>query len=157
GKFDDATAAVWKKAGAEVGWMGVSGKFGYQEFRMQPDGLAGAVPAFRFAKWRENILAGLPDPAMPFGLYLDFASVTDAGLRELAGLRSLQSLSLRFTKVTDAGLKELAGLNTLQWLNLGDTHVRGTGLKELAGLKSLQVLYLHGTLVTDAGLKELAG
>jgi hypothetical protein len=33
--------------------------------------------------------------------------VTDAGLKELAGLKSLQALDLTFTKVTDAGLKEL--------------------------------------------------
>jgi hypothetical protein len=33
--------------------------------------------------------------------------VTDAGLKELAGLKSLQSLDLSRTKVTDAGLKEL--------------------------------------------------
>ena len=33
--------------------------------------------------------------------------MTDAGLKELAGLKSLQSLNLHSTKVTDAGLKEL--------------------------------------------------
>jgi len=33
--------------------------------------------------------------------------VTDAGLKELAGLKSLQSLDLFITHVTDAGIKEL--------------------------------------------------
>ena len=32
--------------------------------------------------------------------------VTDAGVKELAGLKSLQTLDLRDTQVTDAGLKE---------------------------------------------------
>ena len=33
--------------------------------------------------------------------------MTDAGLKELAGLKSLQTLNLFHTQVTDAGLKEL--------------------------------------------------
>jgi hypothetical protein len=36
--------------------------------------------------------------------------VTDAGLRELKALKSLQGLGLWGTKVTDAGLKELKEL-----------------------------------------------
>ena len=74
-------------------------------------------------------LARLPSPPAAFGLHLP--QVTDAGLKELAGLKSLQSLDLWGTQVTDAGLKELAGL------------------------QSLQTLYLAGTQVTDAGVAEL--
>ncbi|HEV3080227.1 MAG TPA: hypothetical protein VGY66_10625 [Gemmataceae bacterium] len=59
--------------------------------------------------------------------------------------------------MTDAGLKELAGLKNLQTLELAGTAVTDTGLKELAGLKSLQRLNLTYTRVTDKGLKELAG
>ena len=44
--------------------------------------------------------------------------MTDAGLKELAGLKNLQTLDLGGTQVTDAGLKELAGLKSLQSLNL---------------------------------------
>ena len=91
------------------------------------------------------------------GLNLSRTRVTDAGLKELAGLMSLQRLDLRGTRVTDAGLKELAGLKSLQSLDLGDTQVTDAGLKELAGLNSLQMLNLAYTQVTDAGLKELAG
>ena len=54
--------------------------------------------------------------------------------------------------MTDAGLKELAGLKSLQALNLGDTQVTDAGLKELAGLKSLQLLDLDDTKVTEAGV-----
>ena len=46
--------------------------------------------------------------------------MTDAGLKELAALKQLQSLDLiGCNKVTDAGLKELAALKQLQSLNLG--------------------------------------
>ena len=90
-------------------------------------------------------------------LYLNHDQVTDAGLKELAGLKSLQTLNLGATKVTDAGLKELAGLKNLQELTIWGTPVTDAGLKELAGMKNLQDLDLSGTAVTDAGLKELAG
>jgi internalin A len=36
------------------------------------------------------------------------------------------------TKITDAGLKELAELKNLQTLNLGYTRIMDAGLKELA-------------------------
>jgi serine/threonine protein kinase/Leucine-rich repeat (LRR) protein len=82
--------------------------------------------------------------------------VTDAGLKELAGLKQLQWLNLVGTLVTDAGLKELAGLKQLQWLSLVRSRVTDAGLKELAGLKQLRGLNLVDTEVTDAGLKQLA-
>src|SRR5690242_7446400 len=41
------------------------------------------------------------------GVILMDLNVTDAGLKELAGLKQLQWLILSGTKVTDAGLKEL--------------------------------------------------
>jgi serine/threonine protein kinase/Leucine-rich repeat (LRR) protein len=91
------------------------------------------------------------------GLDLARTKVTDAGLKELAGLKSLQILNLNGAPVSGAGLKELAGLNDLSWLSLWDTPVTDAGLKELANLKSLQWLSLGNTKVTDAGLKELAG
>src|SRR5205807_8363063 len=97
-------------------------------------------------------------------LGLGFAEVTDVGLRELAGLTSLQTLDLSGTKdftgtkVTDKALKALAGLKRLQTLHLRfNGEETDAGLKELAGLKSLQTLDLYATHVTDAGLKELAG
>ena len=88
---------------------------------------------------------------------LDDTGVTDAGLKELAGLKGLQTLGLNVTQITDAGLKQLAGLKGLQALHLGGTGVTDAGLKELAGLKGLRTLSLGDTKVTDAGLKELGG
>jgi internalin A len=94
-------------------------------------------------------------------LNLHDTKVTDAGLKELAGMKNLRKLNLSGcrsddrAKVTDAGLKELAGHKNLQWLDLSYTQVTDAGLKELAGLKSLKELDLRVTKVTDAGLKEL--
>ncbi len=89
-------------------------------------------------------------------LDLSNSVVTDAGLKELAGLDQLQTLHLWHTKITDTGLKELAGLQQLQTLNLVGTQVTDAGMKELARLEHLQTLYLGSTKVTDVGLKELA-
>jgi len=65
------------------------------------------------------------------------------------------SVDLDLTKVTDADLKELKELKSLQGLRLGDTKVTDAGLKELKEVKSLQWLELGGLQVTDAGVKEL--
>jgi len=62
---------------------------------------------------------------------LSASRVTDAELKELAALTSLQTLDLWRTQATDAGLKELAALKSLQMLNLGDTQVTDAGLQEL--------------------------
>src|SRR5207245_2591285 len=97
-----------------------------------------------------KVVRDLAAPGSPIiSVNLDSTKVTDAGLKELAGLKSLQSLDLMFTMVTDAGLKELAGLKSLQTLKLNSRQVTDTGLKELAGLKNLQALSLGGTKVTD--------
>ena len=88
-------------------------------------------------------------------LDLDFTTVTDAGLKELAGLTGMQSLTLNGNNVTDVGLKELAALKDLQILNLQGTKVTDAGLKELAGLKKLKELNLAHTKVTDAGIQQL--
>jgi hypothetical protein len=80
-------------------------------------------------------------------LDLSSTAVTGAGLKELGGLKNLQTLGLSDTKVTGTGLAELAGLKRLKELHL--TAVTDVGLKELAGLKSLQVLKLNNTKETD--------
>ncbi len=53
---------------------------------------------------------------------LSRTEVTDAGLKDLAGLKSLKRLELgEITTVTDAGLKDLASLEGLRTLNLYST------------------------------------
>ncbi|HXY33329.1 MAG TPA: hypothetical protein VEI07_03815, partial [Planctomycetaceae bacterium] len=84
-------------------------------------------------------------------------NITDAGLKELAGLKKLKSLCLANTDITDAGLSELRGIENLESLILSNTRVRDAGLKELSGLKNMKLLELGGTRITDAGLKALRG
>jgi internalin A len=149
---------AWQKAGAWIGWVGVD-REGYRILHKTADqGKSGDIPEFTFASRPAGDLAKLPQPPRAFGLELMGEWVTNAGLKELAGMKNLQSLGLSsFTRVTDVGLKELAGLTGLQTLNLADTKMTDAGLKELAGLTGLKSLTLYKTKVRDAGLKELAG
>ncbi len=106
GPLPPALAAAWQKAGAEVGWMRPH-PIGYLQFVPGPAGKARDVPAFRLSRWRAGMLAKLPVPAAPFGLYLVGTEVTDAGLKHLAELKQLRGLDLRETKVTAKGKADL--------------------------------------------------
>jgi len=70
-------------------------------------------------------------------------------------VESTSILVLEGWNLTDAGLKELAGLNGLEELYLSGPQITDAGLKELAGLKSLKTLQLRGTKVTAAGVAAL--
>lgn len=99
--------AAWQKAGAVPGFMGLTSD-GYLAYQEKATGLAGAIPAFQFiTAWKDGVVTKLPVPEAAFGLHLTGTQVTDAGLKELAGLKSLHTLTLNSTQVTDAGVTEL--------------------------------------------------
>ena len=72
--------------------------------------------------------------------------VTDAGLKNIAGLYRLTSVFLTDCPISDAGLAELEGLSRLQFLNLGYTQVTDEGLKHLANLSQLRSLNLEHSI-----------
>ena len=80
--------------------------------------------------------------------------ITDAGLADLKGLTSLQTLELP-RQITDAGLVHLKGLTNLKSLSLYKTQVTDAGLVHFAGLTNLTSLNLRETKITDAGFAEL--
>src|SRR5205823_2646582 len=88
--------AAWKKAGAQVGWMRIEKRSVTLTSSGAKEGKAGDVPVFYFGffSWKDGLLAGLPGPERPFGLSLAGTTISDAGLKELAGLKQLQMLSL---------------------------------------------------------------
>jgi hypothetical protein len=159
----DDVVKAWKEAGAEVGWMWplkITNEFNsvFLTFERSREDLGGArvVPAFQFKNWRAEMIVKLPAPASAFGIDLGGTNVTDAGLKELAGLKGLTYLALEGTRVTDVGLKELAGLKGLTDLHLGGTKVTDAGLKELVKLKGLSHLDLIRATVTDKGVQKLS-
>ncbi len=150
-----AVAQAWSAAGAEIGW---AGRDAYARPIFRPAGSspeAGDTPAFRISAWTLGLLARLPAPNRPFALELGKSGITDAGLKEVAGMVHLTRLGLGYTPVTDAGLKELAALAELRTLDLNHTAVDDAGLPALQALRQLEVLNLFATRTTDAGLFQL--
>ena len=76
--FAEGTIAAWKKAGAKVGWSGMSEKH-KMEFADKPEDLKAAVPAFKFTGNFKDVIQKLPAPKGPFGLILNNTQVTNEG------------------------------------------------------------------------------
>jgi internalin A len=118
-----------------------------------------------------SVLAGLPLEE----LHIMFAKgITDAGLKEIAKIKSLKVLNLPQGKFGDDGVKELAALTNLEELSVshgvGDVGIYplkdlkklrkfsatnckvGDGaMKTLSELPEMRVLILYGSAVTDLG------
>ena len=90
-----------------------------------------------------------------FWLNLGGTAVTDAGLKQLAGLKNLRRLHLEKTGIGDDGAAALKDLGELRYLNLYGTKVTDKGLAAIGNLKKLENIYLWQTPVTDAGAAEL--
>jgi len=87
------------------------------------------------------------------------AKITDAGLRTIGRMDTLESLYLVETGATSAGLAHLQGLHGLVYLRLEGTTGGGefdaSGLHALAGLPNLQRLTLYGAGFDDATFAAL--
>lgn len=99
----------------------------------------------------DEVLAGLRDAELLHTL----PRATAKGGKRATKADEVVSLYLGSSKVTDAGLKELDGLKNLTVLSLGETKVTDVGLKELAAHKELTSLNLFRTKVTDVGVTDL--
>jgi len=152
----EAVVKAWTGAGAEVGWIS-DDPDKRLDFREGDKGQAGEIPGFSFRKLTPGLIAKLPAPDTPFGLYLYRRELTDDLVKELAGLKNLQALNLDWNQeVTDEGVKALAGMKNLRMLSLSDTKMTDAGVKELTRLKNLRSFDLSGTQVTDDGMMDIA-
>lgn len=86
-------------------------------------------------------------------LYLNI--VSDKDLAHLGGLPQLQSLSLAGEEVTDAGVKQLRGLKNLARLDVYSQQITNEGLGHIVKFAKLRDLRLNSPHITDAGLKHL--
>jgi hypothetical protein len=136
----------------------------------------GLLHALPFASGKDGECPRSPEEVIALDLFGTQVEVTDAGLRELIGLKNLATLDLSSAQVTGVGLKELVALKKLTTLVLNETQVTDASLRSLreAGLlhvlsfaegkdgarprspEEVIALDLSNTQVTDVGLKELA-
>jgi len=86
----------------------------------------------------------------------DAFNVTDAGLKNLAGLAHLEKLIVHNSKLTDGGLKELTTHRRLRGLGADGTGVTDAGLVHLKEFPHLESLGIGTPAITDTGLKTLA-
>lgn len=79
------------------------------------------------------------------------------GDRLLAGLgpRPIRCLAMRSTRLTDAGLRHLSTLPTLEEVDLGETDITDAGLVHLHGLSQLRIVLVDGSRTTRAGTHRL--
>src|SRR5262249_45412833 len=100
-------------------------------------------------------------------LVLSATEITDAGLRSIENLKSLEQLTLGAwneknglkippAKITDEALEHVSRLPRLRELNLQGCHVGDPGLKYLRQMPSLVNLDLSDTQLTDDALPSLA-
>ena len=78
------------------------------------------------------------------------------GLQHLSKLTGLRELNLTLTPVKDDALKHLAGLTELRSLGLASTQCTGTGFAHLKALRKLENVNFHFTPLNDAGLAAIA-
>lgn len=97
------------------------------------------------------------DSRLEVDFHLQGASVSDAALGPVAGLKDVVHLNLGKTGITDAGLAQIKGMTTLTRLHLEQTKITDKGLAHLKGFTNLEYLNLYGTEITDRGLEEIAG
>ncbi|MBU1820888.1 MAG: chitobiase/beta-hexosaminidase C-terminal domain-containing protein [Bacteroidetes bacterium] len=83
--------------------------------------------------------------------------VTDAELKTIARLKNLRKLNLNFTDVTPAGLRELAALPHLETLTLAGTPMKYKELSaQLGTLKALKNITLWNTGLTPSEIDKLS-
>jgi hypothetical protein len=175
----------WSQQFARFGWLFIEDKepldsLPFLSFQERTAGENGRLPAFS-AMWIKDRFKDLPEPNVPFGLYMHIVGDGDPVLADIARFQKLKGLVCTFAKnVTPQGMKKLATLPLLEWLSLssvsavdGDfsalseckqmgflylvsANVSDASLKDITHLERLRALHLYATPISDAGLKHIS-
>jgi Leucine-rich repeat (LRR) protein len=89
----------------------------------------------------------------------DALKITDAGVRNLAGLTKLKEVHFSNGQLSDKSLAVFGQMPGLKTLSLQGNSFGDDGLKHLAGLKELRALYvgMNRQTIKDAGVQSLSG
>lgn len=91
-------------------------------------------------------------------LWLISTQLTDAGLQQIAGIPSLQSLHIiGEARISRRGLASIGRMGSLETLWLTNCKISDNDLEPLKDMKSLRELSLYGTEIQGYGLKWIAG
>ena len=82
--------------------------------------------------------------------------ISDDGIQQLRGLKSLVGIELDGTDVTDKCIDYLIELPNLRWINLNGTQVTGVGMARFSRLKNLAMLEVNGCPISHEGVNELS-
>ena len=151
---DEKVVEAWEKGGAEHGAISWSETQTRRiESKTRPAEKPGEVPAFLVTP--ETKLAGLEEPAVPFGLVLRKGTGDDQ-LKALPSFKNLRYVLAYGQPLTDVGAKELARQTGLRYLDIGRVKMTSAGMKHLATLPELETLHVDSVRIGNAGLAELA-
>jgi formylglycine-generating enzyme required for sulfatase activity len=81
--------------------------------------------------------------------------IGDAMLNDVRFLKSITLLNLKNARITNRGVQDLVGLKTLETLILDANPIDDSALSHLYGLTALRLLSLRATRVTPAGVQAL--
>jgi hypothetical protein len=159
-EVSEATIRAWQDAGAEVRWVTKSGLW-------DDTPKIGSIVGFRFHGWMPGRAEKLPLPEGPFHLDISFPwpgddrkgvakELNDEGLKEIAGFRTMRSISVFGNDITDDGVSEIAKLRALVHIDLSCTRITAKGLKGLSALPNVTRLGLSQMDVTEEMLEQVA-
>ncbi|MDZ4694087.1 MAG: hypothetical protein SGI86_03000 [Deltaproteobacteria bacterium] len=81
--------------------------------------------------------------------------ITDEGVQNIKGWKSLQQIELKGTAVTDSTMELLSRLPALRQISVGHARVTDTGMSFLVRLPGLSRLTIGGNRITEIGLQSL--
>jgi hypothetical protein len=115
------------------------------------------LPVFRRWQGGEPAYDLMSFQGQPYSLMLD-GPFTDRGLRELAGLDGLFSLSLFWhsNSFTGEGLSVLPALSNLGFLGMPGHRCDDGALRQIGRVPRLRMLMAQGTVATDQGFEALS-
>jgi Leucine-rich repeat (LRR) protein len=88
---------------------------------------------------------------------LNFTKATDGDLKNLTPFTRLRKLVLtQDQNINGAGLKDLAGLQSLEHLDASSSPISDEGARNIAAFRKLKVLNVMGAKLTDAGIRDIA-
>src|SRR5262249_6033311 len=104
----------------------------------------------------EEALAALSGLVELHWLEFHGGRISDGALKQLAGLKQLELLSIKVSSGPGAGFRHLSALEKLKYLHVSGGGVTDQAVDQLRGLKNLESIKAQGSTVSVSGAERLA-